>query len=226
MRRTALLTAALGIALAACTVTPADAAPPPSELALAPVAACDAGKVCYRAAWPAVSDAAGAADHYRVRVTAPGVSIDTVVTATSFSFSVPCSPGASGTVTADVWSIRRDSVSKASAHASASYSCPDAPPPAPDSVIIAPVDSTAIASVLIEPAEVALVEGDSALVTAWRVDLAGRRTVPRSVRWESTDSAVALVRPVPGTATAWVIAPRGAASVGAVRMIQFPAVGT
>lgn len=229
MRRTALLTAALGIALAACAVTPADAAPPPSELALTPAAACDAGKVCYRATVTPVSDAAGAADHYRFHITALGVAIDTVITATTFSFALPCSPGQSGTITADVWSIRRTKPSATSKHASTPFTCPDVAPPAPDSVIIAPVDSSQIAYLRLEPSTLSLTVGDSALVAAIIGDRAGRESPATDVVW-STQDTVAAIHPVPGTNKAWIIGlyPTEARSAGTLRILPRPtlSVGT
>ena len=132
---------AITTALAACDVPQAQGAPPPADVALAPVADCAAGSLCFTSRWTAVSDSAGAADHYRVRIVAPGVSVDTTVTATSIGFRVPCAPGATGSITADVWSVRRGKESANSKRATASFACPDPAPPAPGSVVIAP-DST------------------------------------------------------------------------------------
>lgn len=129
---------ALSASLAACDVPSAQGAPPPKDLAIAPVADCPAGSLCFSSRWTGVSDSYGAADSYRVRIVAPGVSIDTTVVAKSFAFRIPCSPGASGSITADVWSVRRGKESASSKRATAAYACPDPAPPAPDSVIIAP----------------------------------------------------------------------------------------
>lgn len=143
--RAVLITLALAIAistaLAACDVPIAQGAPPPKDLALSAVADCPVGSLCFSARWTAVSDSYGTADSYRVRVSAPGVSIDTTVAAMSFAFRVACPPGASGSIAADVWSVRRGKPSATSKRATAAYTCPDPAPPAPDSVIVAP-DST------------------------------------------------------------------------------------
>ncbi|HEY9450583.1 MAG TPA: hypothetical protein VIQ60_12605 [Gemmatimonadaceae bacterium] len=126
--------------VAACEVQPAQGAPPPRGVTLTAVA-CDAGSICYTARWTAVSDNAGAADSYRVRVAAPGVALDTTVAVTSVAFKVPCAPGANGSITADVWSVRRGKQSATSARTVTAFSCPDVPPPAPDSVIVQPDSS-------------------------------------------------------------------------------------
>ena len=203
--------------LPACHVEPAVAAPPPRDAAIAEVATCQANHKCYTLGFSRVSDAAGAADRYRVVVSAPGLSIDSIVTGPPLAFSVACTPGASGSITAKVWSIRRDSVSKASANATANYLCADIPPPAPGSVIISPdtvasappLDSTAIAELLVLPSNITVAVGDSVLVHAIRVDLAGRRSAARPpVEWNIGATDVVEIHPVPGTADAWVIGKR------------------
>lgn len=226
-RASGLLVLALALSVTSCKVEAANAAPPPVELALVPLEQCAPERICFLTTWPAVVDKYGPADKYRVHAISGPTIIDTTVTAPPLSFELPCAPGASGTVSVDVWSIRRNTPSTNSAKQQAKYTCPDIAPPAPDSVQIQRIDSTEIASVIIEPSQVALVEGDSALVTAWRVDLLGRRAVPAHVEWSTSDSSVALIRPVPNTATAWVVAPVGGGYGSVPRVIRFPnAVGT
>ena len=141
INRVALFVAAL--TLAACHVEQARA-DPPRHLDVVPTPICEADSLCYIVAWPAVSDAAGMADGYRVHVTSSaGLDLTATVVDPVYRFAVSCTPGASGTIGVDVWSVRRDSVSHDSAHAAASYTCPDAPPPAPDSVVITPDSVTA-----------------------------------------------------------------------------------
>ena len=139
MRREMMLALA-GAVLVACHVEQADgAAPPPAELAVTGAAACEADSLCFVAAWPQARDSLGAADGYRIHITSSaGLDLTSTVGEALYRFALPCSPGASGTVTVAVWSIRRDSLSRSSTDASAPYSCPDAPPPAPDSVLLTP----------------------------------------------------------------------------------------
>lgn len=138
MRR---LLAVLLLTIAACGVESASGAVrPPSRLTLTPAAACASDSLCYVLQWPAVSDANGAADHYHVRITtSAGYAHEDTVTALSERVAIPTPAiGASVTVTASVWSIRRGLQSASAATATATARTADVAPPAPGSITITP----------------------------------------------------------------------------------------
>lgn len=127
--------------LTRCKAETAVAAPAPDAVAfLERHSLCNANERCFTLVWVQPSDTIGGKpDAYVVEVAANGAVIATdTVTATIFDVTVGCSPGASGAVTAQLWSLRRGIKSATPATVGQVYSCPDVPPPPPDSVRFEP----------------------------------------------------------------------------------------
>jgi len=203
MRRLAITANLFVLALlASCKPRVAEAASLPMTITATELPAASADSVRYALAWRVVADANGAATSYLDSVFAAGALVharSTTATADTFSIARPAA-GQSVALVARVRAVRRG-LASAPASLAWTYTSPDAPPPAPDSL---KADTIAV-RLSFTPAAVTVAVGDSVRlhVTAWNA--AGDTIVLSSVGWTNNTADSARVVPIAGTPNAWIV---------------------
>lgn len=189
------------VALVRCTG--ADAAT--VETATLVPASASADSCAFSLSWSLVKgNASGAPTGYLVKFTTPSATLATDTASAPparIAIARPAAPD-SVIVTGSVAAMRGSTVFAAASASAVCHSVP-APLPAPDSVKM----DTTIVSVLVSPSTVTLSPGDSAKVTAMYA-LASGDTVAayKPVAWNSSDTTIAVMHPISGSASAYVVA--------------------